>query len=72
MATYSTGTLCFSIDLKDAYLHIPIVKHYNHFVQFVRQHKPYQWKVFPVGWLLPQGFSPCSLNPYCLCHHKGL
>ena len=29
------GDYAFSIDLKDAYLHIPIVKHHHHFSQFV-------------------------------------
>ena len=29
------GDYAFSIDLQDAYLHIPIVKHHHHFLQFV-------------------------------------
>ena len=32
----------FSIDLQDAYLHIPIVKHHCHFLQFVWHNVPYQ------------------------------
>ena len=33
----------FSIDLQDAYLFIPIVKHHHHFLQFVWHNVPYQW-----------------------------
>ena len=39
----------FSIDLQDAFLHIPIVKHHLHFLQFVWHYMPYQWKVLPFG-----------------------
>ena len=41
--------LYFSIDFKDAYLHIPIVKHHNEFLNFVWQNKPFQWNVLPFG-----------------------
>ena len=49
----------FSIDLQDAYLHIPIVKHQHHFLWLVWCNMPYQWKV------LPFGFSQPSLNLSC-------
>ena len=39
----------FSIDLQDAYLHVPIVKDHHHFLCFDWHNVPYQWKVFPVG-----------------------
>ena len=35
------GDYAFSIDLKDAYLHIPIVKHHHHSLWFIWQHKLY-------------------------------
>ena len=54
----------FSIDLKDAYLHIPIVKHQHHFLWFVWQHKPYQWKVFPFVLASAIGFSPHHTYTY--------
>ena len=28
------GDYAFPVDLKDDFLHIPIVKHYHHFIQF--------------------------------------
>ena len=43
--------ILFSIDLKEVYLHIPIVKHHYHVLQFVWPHKPYEWKVLPF-WLV--------------------
>ena len=36
------GDYAFSIDLQDAYLHIPIVKHHCHFLHFVWCNVPYQ------------------------------
>ena len=43
------GDYAFSIDLQDGYLHIPIVKHHHHFLQFVWHNVSYQWKVLPFG-----------------------
>ena len=44
------GNYVFSIDLKDAYLHIPIVKHHwCIFFNFVLQKERYQWNVWPFG-----------------------
>ena len=40
------GNYAFSIDLQDAYLHVPIVKHHRRFLHFVWHNVPYQWKVF--------------------------
>ena len=59
------GDFAFSIDLKDAYLHIPIVKHHHHFLKYVWPHQPYQWKVLPFRLAADLGCSPCSINPYC-------
>ena len=41
--------LAFSIDLQDAYLHVPITKHHHCFLHFVWHNVPYQWKVLPFG-----------------------
>ena len=40
------GDFASSIDLQDAYLHVPIVKHYHHLLCFVWHYVPYQWKGF--------------------------
>ena len=67
---FNKGDYAFSFDLKDTYLHIPIVKHHHCFLQFVWQHKPYQWKIlFFLGWLWPLGFH---FTKPVLSHHRGL
>ena len=43
------GDYAFSIDLQDAYLHVPIVKHHRQFLRFVWHNVPYQWRVLPFG-----------------------
>ena len=43
------GYYAFSINLKDAYVHIPIAKHHCVFLLFFWQNMPYQWKVLPFG-----------------------
>ena len=65
------GDYAFSIDLQDAYLHIPIVKH-HHFLHFVWHNVPYQWKVLPFGLATaPRGFMALTKPVLFLCHHKG-
>ena len=63
----------FSIDLKDAYLHVPNVKHHCQLLWFVLQHRPYQWKV--LSFLLataPRVFPTLTKPILFLCYHKGL
>ena len=43
------GDFAFSIDLQDAYFHIPIVKHHHCFLHFVWHNVLYEWKVLPLG-----------------------
>ena len=52
------GDYAFSIDLQDAYLHIPIVQHHCHFLCFIWHNVPYQWKVLTFGLATTLGFSP--------------
>ena len=56
------GDYAFSIDLQVAYLHIPIVKHHHHFLQFIWHNIPYQWKVLPFGLATAPMVSQPSLN----------
>ena len=70
---YSISRLCFSIDLKDIYLQIAIVKHHHHFLHFGRQHTPYQWKVLPFGLAMaPRIFISLTKLMLFLCHHNGV
>ena len=67
------GDFAFSIDLQDAYLHIPIVKHHHHFLHFVWHNVPYQWKVLPFGLATaPRIFTSLMKPILFLCHHKVL
>ena len=62
----------FSIDLKDAYVHNPIVKHHLCFLHFVWQHKPYQSKVLPIGLaMVPRVFTSLTIPIMFLCRCKG-
>ena len=70
---YSMVDYAFSIDLRDVYLHIPIAKHHHHFLWFVWQHKPFQWKVLSfVPGTGPRDFTMLSKPILFLFHHKGL
>ena len=67
------GDYAFSIDLQDAYLHVPIVKHHHCFLHFVWHNVPYQWKVLPFGLATaPRVFTFLTKPILFLCHCKGL
>ena len=67
------GDYAFSIDLQDAYLHVPIVKHHHHFLHFVWCNVPYQWKVLLFGLATaPRVFMLLTKRILFLWHHKGL
>ena len=62
----------FFIDLQDAYLHILIVKHHCHFLQFVWHNVPYQWKVWPFGLATAHLVFTALTKPILfLCNCKG-
>ena len=66
------GDYAFSIDLQDAYLHIPVVKHHHHFLHFVWHNVPYQWKVLPFGLVTTHRVFMALIKPIVfLCHCKG-
>ena len=63
----------FSIDLQDAYLNVPIVKHHCRFLRFVWRNVPYQWRVLPFGLATaPRVFTSLTKPILFLCRHKGL
>ena len=67
------GDYAFSIDLQDAYLHVPIVKHHHQFLRFVWHNVPYQWRVLPFGLATaPRVFTSLTKLILFLWHHKGL
>ena len=67
------GDYAFSIDLQDAYLHIPIVRHHHHFLHCVWHNVPYQWKVLPFGLATaPRAFMSLTKPILFLCCCKSL
>ena len=67
------GDYTFPIDLQDAYLHVPIVKHHHWFLRFVWHNVPYQWRVLPFGLATaPRVFTSLTKPILFLCHCKGL
>ena len=66
------GDYAFSIDLQDAFLHIPIGKHHHCFLHFAWHNVPYQWKVLPFGLATaPRVFTALTKPILFLCYHKG-
>ena len=67
------GDYAFFIDLQDAYLYVPIVKHHHCFLHFVWHNVSYQWKVSPFGLATaPRVFTSLTKPILFLCHCKGL
>ena len=67
------GDYAFSIDLQNAYLHVPIVKHHRQFLHFVWHNVPYQWRVLPFGLATaPRVFTSLTKPILFLCHCKDL
>ena len=67
------GDYVFSIDIQDAYLHVPIVKHHCHFLHFVWHNVPYQWKVLTFGLATtPRVLMSLTKPILFLCCCKGL
>ena len=65
------GNYAFSIDLQDADLHVPIVKHHLHFLHFVWHNMPYQWKGLPFGLVTAPRVIMALTKPILfLCHCK--
>ena len=55
-------------NLKDVYLHIPLVMNNHNFLLFVWQDKPYEWKVLPVGLATaPLDFTSITKTMSFLC-----
>ena len=66
------GDYAFSIDLQNAFLHIPVVKHHCCFLHFVWHNVPYQWKVLPFGLATaPRIFTALTKPILFLYCHKG-
>lgn len=60
LRTIARGEWFTSIDLKDAYFHVPIAPHHRQFLRFAFQGRHYQFRVLPFGLSLsPRVFTRC-------------
>ena len=69
LAAYSAWWLCFLYQSTGCLiLHIPIVKHHHHFLQFVWHNPPHQWKALPFGLaIVPRVFTALTKPILFLC-----
>ncbi|XP_036956139.1 uncharacterized protein LOC119020706 [Acanthopagrus latus] len=67
LRTVARGEWFTSIDLKDAYFHVPIAPHHRQFLRFAFQGRHFQFRVLPFGLSLsPRVFTRCvaaALSP---------
>lgn len=66
------GNFAISLDLKDAYLHVPIAKRYRKFLRFVFKGKAFQFKVLPFGLSAPRTFTKLTRVIIIHCRSLGL
>ncbi|XP_010863572.2 uncharacterized protein LOC105006635 [Esox lucius] len=60
LEAFLPGDFCSSIDLKDAYFHVPIVRRHRKFFRFAFLGKAYEYTRIPFGYaLVPRTFSKC-------------
>ena len=46
---FQHGTMCAGLDLKDAFLHVPMAARIKKYLQFSWRRKLYKWQVLPFG-----------------------
>ena len=62
-----------TIDLKDAYLHVPIAKDHRRFVRFWWDGKSFQFRRLPLGLsFAPRTFTQLTLPTVTLCRARGI
>ena len=64
LAAYSAWYYAFSIDLQDAYLHVPTVEHHHYFFDLFRSTNLLSGRFCLLGWPQPLKFSQPSLNTF--------
>ena len=66
------GDFAFSIDLKDAYYHIPVATYYRRFLRFFFQGSHFQFRALPFGLSSsPRAFCKCLAPILAWCHSRG-
>ncbi|XP_030293378.1 uncharacterized protein LOC115593839 [Sparus aurata] len=73
LQSVAQGAWFVSIDLKDAYFHVPIAPHHRQFLRFAFQGRAYQFKVMPFGLsLAPRIFTRCVAAALAPIQARGL
>ncbi|XP_074506781.1 uncharacterized protein LOC141776850 [Sebastes fasciatus] len=73
LQSIAQGAWFVSIDLKDAYFHVPIAPHHRQFLRFAFRGRAYQFKVMPFGLsLAPRIFTRCVTAALSPMQARGL
>lgn len=69
----SSGDWLASLDLKDAYFHVPVLPAHRPYLRFAFQDTVYQYRVLPFGLSTAPRVFTCILNPIVgLIHKQGV
>ena len=60
---FQRGFVCMGMDLKDAFLHVPMRPEVNKFLQFAWKGKLYKWQVLPLGLKCSPRILTFMVNP---------
>ena len=73
LQTVKTQSWFTSIDLKDAYFHVPIAVHHRQYLRFAFEGKAYQFRVLPFGIsLAPRIFTRCMRAALAPMQARGM
>ncbi|XP_075336649.1 uncharacterized protein LOC142397191 [Odontesthes bonariensis] len=73
LRTVSRGEWFTSIDLEDAYFHVPVAPHHRQFLRFAFQGRHFQFRVLPFGLSLsPRVFTRCVTAALSRLQSRGM
>ncbi|XP_075325299.1 uncharacterized protein LOC142383412 [Odontesthes bonariensis] len=73
LRTVSRGEWFTSIDLEDAYFHVPVAPHHRQFLRFAFQGRHFQFRVLPFGLSLsPRVFTRCVTAALSHLQSRGM
>ena len=64
------GDFFTSIDLKDAFFHVPVARRHRKYLRFCLQGECYQYTCLPFGYKLPPSPSHAALSQRSVCRYK--
>lgn len=73
LQTVTEGEWFTSVDLKDAYFHVPTAHHHRKFLQFAYRGRHWQFRVLPFGLSLsPRVFTRCMAAALAPLQSRGV